>query len=277
MARADSRGPAPRTAGADRAEPVLHPAGDQAHPRRIRGAGRRPAARGRLATRAARAQPDRRAAAFADPRRRRPRRSRPPWCAARPGTIAARVAAVARVGRRRDRRGGLPVPPPRHGGDASGRAVARAFGAITQDGVDPVVALGEIPAAMAGHDPGETVRPLRPAIPVVAVTGTNGKTTTTRLIAHLVKAGGRTPGWSSTDGIVIDGGWWRPATGPGRAARPGCLRTRAVQVAVTETARGGILLRGRRHRDQRRLGGDQHQRRPPRAARACTPSSSSPR
>ena len=97
---------------------------------------------------------------------------------------------------------------------------------------------------MTGHDPGETVRPLRPAIPVIAVTGTNGKTTTTRLIAHLVKAGGRAPGWSSTDGIVIDGrvvetGDW---SGPGGAAR--VLADPAVQVAVTETARGGILLRG---------------------------------
>ena len=136
--------------------------------------------------------------------------------------------------------------PFRHRGTAEtfGAAVARAFGAITQDGVDPVVALGEIPAALAGHDPGETVRPLRPPIPVVAVTGTNGKTTTTRLIAHLVRAGGRTPGWSSTDGIVIDGrvvetGDW---SGPGGAAR--VLEDPSVQVAVTETARGGILLRG---------------------------------
>ena len=88
------------------------------------------------------------------------------------------------------------------------------------------------------------MRPLRPSIPVIAVTGTNGKTTTTRLIAHLVKAGGRTPGWSSTDGIFIDGeevetGDW---SGPGGAAR--VLEDPRVQVAVTETARGGILLRG---------------------------------
>jgi cyanophycin synthetase len=79
---------------------------------------------------------------------------------------------------------------------------------------------------------------------VIAVTGTNGKTTTTRLIAHLIKTGGRTPGWSSTDGIFIDGvevetGDW---SGPGGAGR--VLADPSVQVAVTETARGGILLRG---------------------------------
>ena len=42
-------------------------------------------------------------------------------------------------------------------------------------------------------------------VPVIAVTGTNGKTTTTRLISHLMQADGRIPGLSSTDGIVIDG------------------------------------------------------------------------
>ena len=159
------------------------------------------------------------------------------------GTIATRVAAVARPG---DDHTVVAAFPFRHRGTAElfGEAVARAFASITQYGIDPVVALGEIPAALAGHDPGETVRPLRPNIPVIAVTGTNGKTTTTRLIAHLIKAGGRVPGWSSTDGIVIDGevvetGDW---SGPGGAAR--VLEDQRVQVAVTETARGGILLRG---------------------------------
>jgi len=159
------------------------------------------------------------------------------------GTLRTRVAAVARPG---DDDSVVVAYPFRHRGTAElfGLAVARAFDAITTRGTDPVLALGEVPAALAGHDPGETIRPLRPAIPVVAVTGTNGKTTTTRLIAHLVKTGGRTPGWSSTDGIFIDGievesGDW---SGPGGAAR--VLEDPTVQVAVTETARGGILLRG---------------------------------
>ena len=159
------------------------------------------------------------------------------------GTLRTRVAAVARPG---DDDTVVVAFPFRHRGTAKlfALAAARAFAEITEAGMDPVVALGEVPAALAGHDPGETVRPLRPSIPVVAVTGTNGKTTTTRLIAHLVKAGGRTPGWSSTDGIFIDGeevetGDW---SGPGGAAR--VLADPRVQVAVTETARGGILLRG---------------------------------
>ncbi len=83
-----------------------------------------------------------------------------------------------------------------------------------------------------------------PRFPVIAVTGTNGKTTTTRLIAHLMATDGRVPGWSSTDGIVINGevvetGDW---SGPGGAGQ--VLADPRVTVAVTETARGGILLRG---------------------------------
>jgi len=126
---------------------------------------------------------------------------------------------------------------------AFGAAVAAAFAAVTT-GQSVRRTLAAIPAAMAGTDPGERVQPIKPGIPVIAVTGTNGKTTTTRLIAHLVKTDGRVPGWSSTDGIFIDaaqvedGDW----SGPGGAAR--VLADPNVQVAVTETARGGILLRG---------------------------------
>ena len=128
--------------------------------------------------------------------------------------------------------------------EALADAVARAFADITDGTTTPASALAGVADATAGHDPGEEVRPLRPGVPVVAVTGTNGKTTTTRLVAHLLAAAGHTPGWSSTDGIVIAGttvetGDW---SGPGGAAR--VLADPTVTVAVTETARGGILLRG---------------------------------
>lgn len=81
-------------------------------------------------------------------------------------------------------------------------------------------------------------------IPVVAVTGTNGKTTTTRLIAHIVSALGKRVGRTDTDGIVIAGerveeGDW---AGFGGARR--VLTDRSVDVAVLETSRGGILRRG---------------------------------
>lgn len=159
------------------------------------------------------------------------------------GRLRTRVAAVGRPG---DDDTVVVAYPFRHRTTAElfGDAVAQAFQAITQRGAEPGAALDVVPQRLAGHDPGETIVPLRPSIPVIAVTGTNGKTTTTRLIAHLVKTGGRTPGWSSTDGIFIDGvevetGDW---SGPGGAGR--VLADPSVQVAVTETARGGILLRG---------------------------------
>jgi len=84
----------------------------------------------------------------------------------------------------------------------------------------------------------------RARIPIVAVTGTNGKSTTTRLIAHICATAGRRVGMTNSDGIYIRGelveaGDW---TGYGGAAR--ILAEPGLDVAVLETARGGILLRG---------------------------------
>jgi len=84
----------------------------------------------------------------------------------------------------------------------------------------------------------------RPRIPIVAITGTNGKSTTTRLIAHICETAGRTVGMTNSDGIFVRGelveaGDW---TGFGGASR--VLAEPGLDVAVLETARGGILLRG---------------------------------
>jgi cyanophycin synthetase len=84
----------------------------------------------------------------------------------------------------------------------------------------------------------------RPRIPIVAITGTNGKSTTTRLIAHICASAGRTVGMTNSDGIFVRGelveaGDW---TGFGGASR--VLAEPGLDVAVLETARGGILLRG---------------------------------
>ena len=81
-------------------------------------------------------------------------------------------------------------------------------------------------------------------IPVIAVTGTNGKTTTTRLIAHILRGTGRKVGWTSTVGVFIEGENVLEGdyTGPAGAWR--VLREPGLDVAVLETARGGILLRG---------------------------------
>jgi cyanophycin synthetase len=81
-------------------------------------------------------------------------------------------------------------------------------------------------------------------IPIVAVTGTNGKTTTSRMIAHIFKGMGRKVGMTSTDGVVIDDRLVirSDASGP-RSARM-VLQNPRVDFAVFEVARGGILREG---------------------------------
>ncbi|HEY0433090.1 MAG TPA: Mur ligase family protein, partial [Chitinophagaceae bacterium] len=81
-------------------------------------------------------------------------------------------------------------------------------------------------------------------IPLVAVTGTNGKTTTTRLMAHIAKTAGHSVGFTSTDGIYINGReiYHGDCSGPASAAV--VLRDPIVDFAVLECARGGILRSG---------------------------------
>lgn len=81
-------------------------------------------------------------------------------------------------------------------------------------------------------------------VPIIAVTGTNGKTTTSRMIAHIFKETGKKVGMTSTDGIVIDERLVikSDASGP-RSARM-VLQNPRVEVAIMEVARGGILREG---------------------------------
>ena len=145
-----------------------------------------------------------------------------------------------------------------------GRAVAEVLDAVP--GADVEEAVGRAAEQVAASPEGALPHTITPEIPVVAVTGTNGKTTTSRMIAHIARTGGQVVGWSNTDGIYLDGalveaGDYSGPSGAGHRARP---------------ARRGV----RRHRDrarrhpaegdrchpQRRVGGDERQRRPPRPA-----------
>ncbi|MDQ4036549.1 MAG: cyanophycin synthetase [Chloroflexota bacterium] len=81
-------------------------------------------------------------------------------------------------------------------------------------------------------------------IPIVAVTGSNGKTTTARMISHIMKGMGRKVGLTSTDGIYVDGRIVRRADASGPKSASMVLQNPTVDFAVFEVARGGILREG---------------------------------
>lgn len=96
----------------------------------------------------------------------------------------------------------------------------------------------------AGSTPPAWIRDANRHIPIISVTGTNGKSTVARLITHILVRTGRHVGTTTSDGVLVDerlveaGDW----TGPGGAHQ--VLSRSGIDTAVLETARGGILLRG---------------------------------
>ncbi|MBW4550879.1 MAG: cyanophycin synthetase [Aphanocapsa sp. GSE-SYN-MK-11-07L] len=85
-------------------------------------------------------------------------------------------------------------------------------------------------------------RPCR--IPIIAVTGTNGKTTTTRLIAHICRQTQRTVGYTTTDGIYVGDYLVEKGDTTGPQSARLILKDPTVEIAVLEAARGGILRSG---------------------------------
>jgi cyanophycin synthetase len=128
--------------------------------------------------------------------------------------------------------------------EAMGREACGVLAAVVSSHRSPERLLAEAARRLAVIEPGPPPSVPEPAIPVIAVTGTNGKTTTVRALSHLGREAGLTVAYSSTDGVYRDGklieeGDYSGFGGAGKAlAQPG------VQLAVLETARGGILLRG---------------------------------
>ena len=89
------------------------------------------------------------------------------------------------------------------------------------------------------YPPGKTCR-----IPIFAITGTNGKTTTTRLLAHIVKNNGFKVGFTTSDGIYIQNHMMEKGDTTGPLSAEYILRDPTVEFAILETARGGILRSG---------------------------------
>jgi cyanophycin synthetase len=96
----------------------------------------------------------------------------------------------------------------------------------------------------AGTEPPTWIRDAERRMPVVSISGTNGKSTTTRMITHILRTAGRHVGTTTSDGVLYDGALVEAGdlTGPAGARR--VLTNPDVEVAVLETARGGIVLKG---------------------------------
>ncbi|MDP9010182.1 MAG: cyanophycin synthetase [Pseudomonadota bacterium] len=81
-------------------------------------------------------------------------------------------------------------------------------------------------------------------VPIAAITGTNGKTTTARMLAHITKMAGYTPGLTTTDGVYIDGQRTVPGDMTGPVSARMVLADPEIDIAILETARGGLLRAG---------------------------------
>ena len=81
-------------------------------------------------------------------------------------------------------------------------------------------------------------------VPIAAITGTNGKTTTARMLAHITKMAGYTPGLTTTDGVYIDGQRTVEGDMTGPVSARMVLSDPQIDIAVLEKARGGLLRAG---------------------------------
>jgi cyanophycin synthetase len=142
------------------------------------------------------------------------------------------------------------------------RAIAEAAYGLTDAGYDPaatrpatrrtvgrpgrsrVLARALSGIAAAGTEPPAWIRDAERRVPVISISGTNGKTTTTRMIGHILRTAGRHVGSTTSDGVYLDETLLEAGdlTGPYGARL--VLTRDDVDVAVLETARGGLMLRG---------------------------------
>jgi len=127
----------------------------------------------------------------------------------------------------------LGVDPDRvRGGRGSGaggsRSLARALRAIAE----------------ADATPPPWIRDSERSVPCVSISGTNGKSTTTRMLSHVLRMSGRHVGTTTSDGVLFDEQLVEAGDLTGPAGARSVFENPAVEVAVLETARGGIVLKG---------------------------------
>jgi len=128
--------------------------------------------------------------------------------------------------------------------EALGEGLGQVVDRCLDDAASLTALLEDAASVLRAADRGRGPSAVRPTIPVASVTGTNGKTTTTRLLAHLCMTAGLRTGWSSTDGVVVQGEMVEQGDYSGPAGGQAVLAAPGVQVGVLETARGGLLLKG---------------------------------
>ncbi len=125
--------------------------------------------------------------------------------------------------------------------EALAGAVSSAMASVLRRSPERVIA--EVAREVAAVEPGPEPTVPDPDIPVIQVSGTNGKTTTTRLLAHIVMTSGKRVAFSSTDGVYRNDRRVQEGDYSGFAGA-GIALDQHPDIAVLETARGGILLRG---------------------------------
>lgn len=130
------------------------------------------------------------------------------------------------------------------------RPVSETGGGIVEINAAPGLRMHLAPSSGTPRDVGGPIVdqlfpcPRASRIPIAAITGTNGKSTTARMVAHIVRASGKTVGLTSTTGVYVNGRLIRAADASGPKSAKMVLANPTVDVAVLETARGGILREG---------------------------------
>jgi cyanophycin synthetase len=128
--------------------------------------------------------------------------------------------------------------------EALGKEVAELLGSVVSGRKSLARLADEAAGRLRGVELGDPPDLPAPQIPVVAITGTNGKTTTVRLLAHIGQAAGLTVAYTSTDGVFLNGRLVEEGDYSGFLGARMALSQPGVRLVVLETARGGILLKG---------------------------------